>query len=147
MNRYDVEKRLRNVLNSTPEHEMEAAAKRVLLRLSRERIQVTEIQTPKRTTVRRGWRLIAVTAALAAAVVLLVTFLPVGSSLLVEAADDGLHRETSGKIQPLRIGDTVPFGEIIRSDGNSNARFALGDGSHIELRSMSEFALERISGG
>jgi len=41
----------------------------------------------------------------------------------------------------------IPFGELLRSDGAGGAVLTLKDGSHVEMRSKSELALEAVEDG
>jgi len=149
----NIDEVLGKVLHSTPQTEMEAAGARVLQRLRRDSGWLAEA-TP-RAPVSKTWRLLAAAAAVASAVVLSIGFWPAGSAAVVEAADIGLYRVVAGKTQPLHIGEKVEMGETIRSDGAASSTLAIEDGSRIEMRSMSELALEdandglhiRLSGG
>ena len=149
MKRHDenIEDVLGKVLHSTPQQEMEAAGTRVLHRLRSESDHAVERRAPERAPAPHAWRLLVAAAGVVFAVVVSIIFWPGGSAAVVEAADNGLYRVVEGNVQPLRIGERVQMGETIRSDGALSSTLAVEDGSRIEMRSMSELALEDASDG
>jgi uncharacterized protein (TIGR03435 family) len=149
MSRHDenIEDFLGETLHSTPQQEMEAAGDRVLQRLRWEGWKTVEISIPERVPARRTWRFLSVAAAAVVAVVISTMFWPAGSAAVVEAADNGLFKVIGSKVQALKIGEKIVFGETIRSDGASSAVLAVDDGTRIEMRSMSELALESANDG
>jgi hypothetical protein len=66
---------------------------------------------------------------------------------VVEAADDSLVRVIGVETQPVAAGGTINVGDVLRSEGESSAVLALRDGLRFEMRSKSEFRLERADDG
>jgi len=93
------------------------------------------------------WKLYGAVAAVVLTVTLLMMFQRTGAIAVVEASDEGLHRLIEGRIQPLKIGEEIMAGQVIRSDGASSAMLAFLNGSRFEMRSMSEVALEGTASG
>jgi uncharacterized protein (TIGR03435 family) len=91
--------------------------------------------------------LAVVGAAVVLAVVLYSARWSGGSAALVEAADAGLHRVLAGRVEPLRVGESIDPGQTIRSDGTSSATLAFDDGSRIEMRPQSEVVFEHTADG
>jgi uncharacterized protein (TIGR03435 family) len=89
----------------------------------------------------------AAAAAVVCAAVLSIVLWPVGSAAVVVAADNGLYRVVAGKTQPLKVGERVRIGQTVRSDGDASATLAFTDGARVEMRSMSEIAIEDASEG
>jgi uncharacterized protein (TIGR03435 family) len=72
---------------------------------------------------------------------------PGGSAAVVVAADSGLYRVVAGVPRPLKVGEPVRIGQTIRSEGTASATLAFTDGARVEMRSMSEIALEQAARG
>ena len=89
----------------------------------------------------------AATAAVLFAVFLSAAFWPGHSTAVVESVDGGLYRLAEGKVQALRAGERLEWGEILRSNGGSGAMLALSDGSRVEMRSQTELSVERAEDG
>jgi hypothetical protein len=66
---------------------------------------------------------------------------------VVEAADDSLLRVIGGETRPVAAGERIAAGDVLRSEGGSSAILALRDGLRFEIRSKSEFKLERADDG
>ncbi len=76
-------------------------------------------------------------------------FTPFGEtfSATVQAADGLVFRVSGAKILPVKAGERVPEGEIIRTAKDSDAVVRLADGSLIEMKGRSELSLADNSQG
>jgi len=140
-----LEARLRRHANPKPE-EVEEDIERVRRRLQAETQGIQEIflrfTPPRAGGTRRAIELVVAASFLAAVAVLSIVPRLDGAAAVVEAGDDGLHRIVKGKIHPLRVGQRVDSGEIIRADGASSATLAFDDGSRVEMGPTSELSLD-----
>ena len=65
---------------------------------------------------------------------------------VVESTTGSFSRTSANKTSVVARGETIEAGDVVRTgDGTATAR--LTDGSHVELRSRTEFALERAHDG
>lgn len=136
-------------LPSAPPHHVEAAGVRVWQRL---RTADPSAATPLETrldvsglsTGRRWPRTLGTYAAAAAVVALAVgaaVLWPSAGVAVLEAADSSVYRVTNGTSEPITPGATIGRDDAVRADGGAVLRLA--DGSHVEMRSMSELSVER----
>jgi uncharacterized protein (TIGR03435 family) len=102
-----------------------------------------------RPTRRRWW-----IGAAAAAILLGLLSIPIVRNLrgidvyaVVEAADGPLVRVIDGNILPVAVGDRIDAGDVVRSEGGNSAVLAMRDGLRFEVRSKSEFRVERADDG
>jgi len=153
---------LKHALPSAPRGQMEASLDRVHARLqSDSHPQVfqhssssdgrddTRPVSPKR--LREGGRPVIRMAAAAAVVVAAIwgatSFRDQGVYAVLEAADGSLYRITDGKRTAVHVGDRIAAQETIRSNDADGAVLALADGSHVEMRSMSELSWDHAADG
>lgn len=66
---------------------------------------------------------------------------------VVEAADGTLVRVSGQETQPVAVGERIEAGEVLRSEGGAGAVLGLADGTRMEMRSRSEFRVERGDDG
>jgi uncharacterized protein (TIGR03435 family) len=66
---------------------------------------------------------------------------------VVENEDGSLYRVVEGKAQAIQQGTTLAVGETVRSNGSAGGTLSLADGSRVEMRSQSEFTVERANDG
>jgi uncharacterized protein (TIGR03435 family) len=98
-----------------------------------------------------SWKLrrLAFVLGAAAAAVIAVVFLQMPRAIdahaVVESPDGTLSRLSGEKTESVRFGGRIDAGEILRT--NDGAAIALADGSRVELRSQSEFSVERGDDG
>jgi uncharacterized protein (TIGR03435 family) len=98
-----------------------------------------------------SWKLrrLAFVLGAAAAAVIAVVFLQtprgIDTHAVVESADGTLSRVSGAKTESVRSGGRIDAGEILRA--NDGGAIALADGSRVELRSQSEFSVERGDDG
>ena len=156
----NIDEVLKHALPSAPRDQMEAALERVHARLKSDsepravaprsisETRQSEPVPPKRL---RGWRPVIRLAAAAAVVVAAVwgasSFRDQGVYAVLEAADGSLYRINDGRRIPVHVGDRIAAQETIRSNDADGAVIALADGSHIELRSMSELSWDHAADG
>jgi hypothetical protein len=102
-----------------------------------------------RPTRRRLW-----IGAAAAAILLGLLSIPIVRHLrggdvyaVVESADGPLVRVIDGNIHPIAVGERIDADDIVRSEGDSSAVLSLRDGLRFEVRSKSEFRVERADDG
>jgi uncharacterized protein (TIGR03435 family) len=69
------------------------------------------------------------------------------SPALVAKAEGFLERVHEDGNAPVRPGEKLSFGEVIRAGSNSSTVLTLNDGSQIEIRSNSALALEKADDG
>jgi uncharacterized protein (TIGR03435 family) len=140
-------------LPSAPPHHVEAAGIRVWQRLSNANPSAA---TPLEARLHAsGWtagrsapRTIVSYAAVAALIVLAVGLAivwPSAGVAVLEAADSSVYRVANGTTERLAPGQAIGRGEGVRADGGAVLRLA--DGSHVEMRSMSELSFERGDDG
>jgi uncharacterized protein (TIGR03435 family) len=137
--------RLLGLFNAPSSEQLQSSREQVQRMMPAEGFAVRP--APRRPYTERTWRLLGTAAAVAATIVASILLWPGGSAAIVEAADNGLYRVVGSRMESLRIGESVGIGEIVRSDGAASAMLALEDGSHIEMRSKSELALEDANDG
>ncbi|MGH9719257.1 MAG: FecR domain-containing protein, partial [Bryobacteraceae bacterium] len=66
---------------------------------------------------------------------------PVGSRVVVHAADAGLYRIEGNAGVPVKTGDEIPGGAEIRTAGGSGAVLRMTDGSLVEVRERSQLTV------
>jgi uncharacterized protein (TIGR03435 family) len=66
---------------------------------------------------------------------------------VVESVDGPLYRVVEGEVRAIRAGSSLDIGSTVRTNGGAGAMLTLADGSHVEMRSRSELALERAADG
>ena len=142
---------LKQALPSAPRGQMEAALDRVHARLQSDSSpRVAEPRNSESVRV-RSWRPAIRMAAAAAIVVAAVwsgtSFRDEGVYAVLEAAEGSLYRVTDGRRVPVHVGDRIAAQETIRSNDADGAVLALADGSHIEMRSMSELSWDHAADG
>ena len=139
---------------STPQ--TESAGARVLDRLrSIDRGTADDIEAPlpsRDVAARIGWRRTVLVSAAAAALVAA----SIGTAVVwrqpdpiarVEAVDGSLDRVVDGGSERLTAGASLESGDSVRTNGRAGAMLVLADGSRVEVRSQSEFLLERATDG
>ena len=137
------------LFKTPPEDEMNLAESRIVNRLRSAPRTETRISESGSTV--RFWRLKPVTVVLgAAAIVVLAVFLQkpraIDAYAVVESADGTLFRVEGHRTQPLSLNERITPGETVRTS-DSTARIALADESRVELRSRTEFSVERAEDG
>ena len=147
----NIDEVLKHALPSAPRGQMEAALDRVHARLqSDSHPRLVEPRTSESAPV-RSWRPVIRMAAAAAVVVAAVwgatSFKDQGVYAVLEAADGSLYRITNGRRVEVHVGDRIAAQETIRSNDADGAVLALADGSHVEMRSMSELSWDHAADG
>jgi len=66
---------------------------------------------------------------------------------VAEAVDGGIYEVSSPQSHLIRPGEKIALGDVIRSDGGQGAVVVLSDRSRVEMRSQTEFSLERATDG
>ena len=89
----------------------------------------------------------AAAAVVVAAVWGATSFKDQGVYAVLEAADGSLYRITDGRRVEVHVGDRIAAQETIRSNDADGAVLALADGSHVEMRSMSELSWDHAADG
>lgn len=91
----------------------------------------------------------AATAVLAVASILSVRVVMLRNNVqaAVEKTEGGLQRISDRNYEDLVPGESIAFGEMLRSNIGSGSVLRLKDGSRVELRSNSELMLERAEDG
>jgi uncharacterized protein (TIGR03435 family) len=119
--------------NKLSAEDIEASRERALKFLESQPVDTSEEAMPEPRSVRRTrWPEMAVAAAAIVMAILLPTRILQSAPAVLSDA------EGSRKIQ---------FDEIVRPRGTTSAMLALADGSHVEMRSQSEFSLARTVDG
>jgi uncharacterized protein (TIGR03435 family) len=96
-----------------------------------------------------SWKLRRLALVLGAAAVIAVVFLQMPRAIdthaVVESPDGTLSRVSGERTESVRFGGRIDAGEVLRT--NAGGAIALSDGSRVELRSGSEFSVERGDDG
>jgi uncharacterized protein (TIGR03435 family) len=147
---------LERCLPSASRPQTESAGARVLDRLrSIDRLTAQDIEAPLPSpdvAARLGWRRTVLVSAAAAALVAAsigtaVVWRQADPIARVEAVDGSLDRIVDGGREPLTAGALIESGDSVRTTGSAGAMLVLADGSYVEVRSPSEFSLERATDG
>lgn len=92
-------------------------------------------------------RWIGVTVAVVLTIVLSSVFLRSAPPARVHNVDGALARVSEKESVPVRTGEELAFGDVIRSGNSTSAVLAFNDGTKIEMRSNSQLALEKANDG
>jgi uncharacterized protein (TIGR03435 family) len=148
----NIAKALKSYLPS--EGQVEVAGDRVLQRLRSEAVSPEAIRHQESGSIRsaeRFWKLawVAMAVVLAVGVVVVIRSLVAKKNVqaFVETAEGGLQRVTGNKYEDVPTGDSIAFGEVIRSNRGLGSVLVLKDGSRIEMRPKSELVLETADDG
>jgi len=142
---------LRNLglFKEPPEREMDLAETRIQQRLHSAPASRGEAPAEFRS-VRSGRKLkrLAIAFGAVAAAVALAVFLqmPRGIDAHAIVADGSVYRVLGDRLQIVHAGEKIEPGEILRTN-DVNGSFILKDNSRVEMRSHSEFSLERAEDG
>jgi ferric-dicitrate binding protein FerR (iron transport regulator) len=143
--------------DTPPEAAMETARDRVLRELKASPLRGFPTMTPTSTpagssrTVTRRLLAFGSVGAIAAALMVSVFLLKPESKARVfanvEITGNSLDRVAGGKSLPLRPGDPIGSGEVVRSGGSGTAVLSLEDGSRIEMNSSAQITFESAKDG
>ena len=133
-----------------PQQDMDLAEARIENRLRTAPAQMgDELADPGSPRRWKPWPLALVFGVATAALVFAIFFqVPsrIDTHAIVESTDGSLVRMVGEKAEVVRFGDRIDVGETMRTEGPS-ASIALADGSRVETRSGTEFAVERAEDG
>ena len=130
--------------------EIDSSRQRVLERLRADDGSLLAEAEEARKPRKRSFAVLGISAAVAAAIAIVVFLRPearVDARITVQAVDGTLHRLFNGELRSTRPGDKVKAGTLLQSDQSTRATFALADGSHVEMRPLSELSVEAASDG
>jgi uncharacterized protein (TIGR03435 family) len=85
------------------------------------------------------------TLLVAATAWIFVSYRPVDATL--QSPDGSVYRSVDGKLIPLRAGERIEFGDVLRSSDRVDSAILLADGSRVEMRKESELSLEEAADG
>src|SRR5256714_2573252 len=75
-------------------------------------------------------------------------YIPLGSfDATVQAADGPLYLVSDSQTRPLKAGEKINRGDVIRTAKDGHAIVRLGDGTTIEMKDRSEFSINRTFSG
>jgi len=138
------------LFKTPPQQEMDLAEARIESQLRTAPARMgDELAGPGSPRRWKSWHLALVFGVAAAAIVFAVFFqVPHRSDThaIVESTDGSLVRLAGEQAEAVRFGDRIDAGETMRTEGSS-ASIALADGSRVETRSGTEFAVERAEDG
>jgi uncharacterized protein (TIGR03435 family) len=149
----NIDEILKHALPSAPRGQMEAALERVHARLQSDpHPRAAQPQLSTESSRVSGWvrplmRTAAAAVIVAAAVWGGAALRDQGVYAVLEAADGSMYRIANGNHVPIHVGDRIAAQETVRSDGATGAVLALADGSHVEMRSMSELSWDHAADG
>jgi uncharacterized protein (TIGR03435 family) len=149
----NIDEVLKHALPSAPRGQMEAALERVHARLQSDpHPRAAQPQLSTESSRVSGWvrpvmRTAAAAVVVAAAVWGGAALRDQGVYAVLEAADGSMYRIANGNHVPIHVGDRIAAQETVRSDGATGAVLALADGSHVEMRSMSELSWDHAADG
>jgi uncharacterized protein (TIGR03435 family) len=95
--------------------------------------------------IRYAW--IGAAAACVAAVAVLAFFARSAPPAFVEIADGSLERLDGGASRLVLTGDSLFFGEVVRTGSSARTVLTLTDGSQVEMRANSALSLEKADDG
>ncbi len=150
-NAADIDELLKRSLPSASYDRAEAAKLRVYKRLRSNAVDdIAEVNSDLGATTTRPARRWLAATAIAASIAILAIWIGRGSKdhrVFAQPVEGLLYRATARNTDPLRTGEWIEPGDILRTNEYSSAMFRLPDGSRVEMRSNSELSLDSEKDG